>query len=138
MKKKLLEPNSHDTSVCKSNSVSLKDNFNNAGPPTLQKISDSISMKKKLKNVGPPTLHKPSNSKNLKKRLSNGELIGLKTSALSDRFNATKVGKQASQSTSARHNNRSILLSMLQSAKKLPVASEIVDYPINLTGKGKI
>ena len=132
MKKKLLEPNSHDTSVCKSNSVSLKDNFNNAGPPTLQKISDSISMKKKLKNVGPPNLHKPSNSKNSKKRLSNGELLGLKSSAPSDRFNAT------SQSTSARLNNQSILLSMLQSAKELPVTSEIVDYPINLTGKGKM
>ena len=114
----------------------MKNKLKYAGPPTLKKKSHSKNFKKNSNNVGPPTLHKTSDPMNLKEKLSNtGELLHLKSYTPSDGFQQTNVRKQHSQSTSARQKNQK--RQMMQLVEELPVGDKIVDYPINLTGKGK-
>ena len=112
----------------------MKNKLKYAGPPALKKTSHSKTLKKNSNNVGPTSLHKASDPMNLKKESSNaGELLHLKSSSPSDRYQATQKGK--SKSTNVEHKQYREM-NNLQSAKKAPVDSEVVDYPINLTGKG--
>ena len=121
-----------------NSNLKLKKKFLNSGPPTLKNKFDSKGLKKKLKNVGPPNLPKISDSKNLKRKWPNAdELLDLKSSAPSDGFKPNKVGKQDYRSTFAGHHKHYSMMNKSKSVKDLPVVSEVVDYPINLTGKGK-
>ena len=151
MNNTLLKPNWHDTSDSismknklqyavapnkTSDLICLKNKLKYAGPPTLKKKSYSKNSKKNLNNVGTPTLHKISDPVNMMKKIIDADKkIDLKSLSPSDRIKASQKGKQSSQSTSVEHKQCSEI-NNLQSENEVPVDSEIVDYPINLTGKG--
>ena len=119
--------------------ISLKKQFKNIGSPTLKKNSDLINLKKTFKNVGPPTLHKISDPINMKKKYTDADKkIDLKSSSPTDRIKASQNGKQSSQSISVGNDKQYSEMSKLQSEKEVPIDSEMVDYPINLTGKGNL
>ena len=122
------------TSYRDSDSKKFKKKFLKTSPTTLNRKPDSKSLTKKFKNFGPPNLHEKSDSKSLKRKLSNAsELLDLKISAPSDKFKSFKVGRQG---YSVGHSKQYSIMKKNKSVKELPVDSEIVDYPINLTGKG--